>query len=48
MSALLILLILALVFGGLGLAIHLLWVVAVVLFIVWLVLVATGGRRSRL
>jgi multisubunit Na+/H+ antiporter MnhG subunit len=42
----LVLLILALVFGGLGFAIHALWIVAVVLFIAWVITFALGRSRS--
>lgn len=48
MTAVLAVLILALIFGGLGFAIHVLWIVAVVLGIVWLVLMATHSPRTRL
>ena len=48
MGIILVLLILALIFGGLGFAIHALWIVAVVLFIAWVVAFAMGrGRSSR-
>jgi len=40
------LLILALLFGGLGFALHALWIVAVVLLVAWLVALVTGrGAR---
>jgi hypothetical protein len=48
MGIILVLLILALIFGGLGFAIHALWIVAVVLFIAWVVALALGrGGSSR-
>lgn len=52
MGVVLLVLLLALIFGGLGFAIHALWIIAVVVFIVWLLgflLRATSplGRRSR-
>jgi hypothetical protein len=45
----LIVLLLALLFAGLGFALHLLWIIAVVLFIAWLVGVGlrSGERRAR-
>jgi hypothetical protein len=43
----LIILILALVFGGLGFVLPVLWIIAGVLFVCWLVGLALGhGRRS--
>lgn len=46
MGLVLLLLLLALIFGGLGFAVHALWVIAVVLFLVWVVAALTGaGRR---
>lgn len=53
MGIILLVLLLALVLGGLGFAAHVLWIIAVVVFIAWLVGFAfaggelTGGRRSR-
>ncbi len=42
-----IVLVLALIFGGLGFALHILWIVAVVLFVAWLIGLALGvGRKS--
>ncbi len=39
---------LALIFAGVGFAVHILWIVAVVLFVLWLVGLVTGvGRKSR-
>jgi len=46
MGIILVLLLLALIFGGLGFAIHALWIVAVVLFIAWMVAFALGRGRS--
>ena len=43
---LLLALLLVLIFFGVGFAIHLLWIVAVVLFVVWLVGVALGRGES--
>ncbi len=47
----LLVLLLVLLFAGLGFALHVLWIVAVVLFVIWLVGFALGkgegaGRRS--
>ena len=53
MGVILIVLLIALLLGGLGFAAHLLWFIAVVVFIAWLVGFAFGGgvlssgRRSR-
>jgi hypothetical protein len=45
---LLLLLVAALIAGGVGFAIHLFWIIAGVLFVAWLVLTAIGSsRRSR-
>jgi hypothetical protein len=46
MGIILVLLLLALIFGGLGFAIHTLWIVAVVLFIIWAVAFILGRGRS--
>jgi hypothetical protein len=46
MGIILVLLILALIFGGLGFAIHALWIIAVVLFVVWAVAFILGRGRS--
>lgn len=47
MGLILVVLLLALVFAGLGFAIHVLWIIAVILFVVWLVGFALGkGRKS--
>ena len=37
MGLILFVLLLALIFGGLGFAVHALWVIAVVLFLLWLI-----------
>jgi hypothetical protein len=47
MGLFLVILLLAIIFFGAGFALHLLWIVALVLLVVWLVsLVATRGRAS--
>lgn len=41
------LLILALLFGGVGFAIHALWIVAVILFLLWIIgFLVRGAERS--
>lgn len=48
MGALLLLLLLAVILAGVGFAIHVLWWVAVAVFVVWLVSLFVGrGSRSR-
>src|ERR1035438_2154728 len=47
MGIILVLLILALIFGGLGFAIHALWIVAVVLLIAWAVMFRSEGTSER-
>ncbi len=53
MGIILLVLLLALLFGGLGFAVHALWIVAVVIFIAWLLGFglargeAAGGRGAR-
>jgi hypothetical protein len=50
MGIILLVLLLVLLFGGLGFALHALWIAAVILFIAWLVgfVVARGsGRYAR-
>ena len=37
MGVILVVLLLALLFGGLGFAIHALWIVAVIVFVAWLI-----------
>ena len=45
---LIVLLVLALILGGAGFFLHILWVVAVVLFVLWVVFFAVGhGRGTR-
>jgi hypothetical protein len=47
MGPILVLLLIALVLAGVGFAVHVLWIVAVVFLIAWLVgLVLGTGRRS--
>jgi len=48
MGLILILLILALIFAGAGFALHVLWIIAIVFFVAWLVGLAfgRGSRRS--
>jgi hypothetical protein len=47
MGLILILLLLAVLFAGVGFALHVLWIVAVIFFVAWLVGLALGkGRRS--
>ncbi|HEV2638228.1 MAG TPA: hydrophobic protein [Actinocrinis sp.] len=53
MGVILLVLLLALILGGLGFAAHVLWIIAVVLFVVWLIGFGfaggelSSGRRSR-
>lgn len=52
MGLILLVLLLALVFGGLGFVVHALWIVAVVIFVLWILGfllsgTSTFGRRSR-
>ncbi len=46
MGLFLLVLVLALIFAGVGFAVHLLWIVAVVLFVAWLVGLVLGVGRS--
>jgi hypothetical protein len=47
MRLILVVLLLALIFAELGFAIHVLWIIAAILFVVWLVGFALGkGRKS--
>lgn len=47
MGLILIFLILAVIFGAVGFAIHVLWIIAVVLFVCWAIGLAFGqGHRS--
>lgn len=53
MGVILLVLLLALLLGGLGFAVHALWVIAVIVFLAWLIgfgisrgeAAGTGGRR---
>jgi hypothetical protein len=48
MGLVLLVLLLALLFGGLGFAVHFLWIIAVVLAVLWLVgFVMRSGEGSR-
>ncbi len=51
MAIILLVLLLALILGGLGFAIHILWWIALVVLVIWLVgflvRVGEGGSRSR-
>ena len=48
MGLLLVLLVIALILAGVGFAIHVLWIVAVIFVVAWLVGLALGlGRKSR-
>jgi|HubBroStandDraft_5_1064220.scaffolds.fasta_scaffold1571692_1 hypothetical protein len=47
MGLILIVLLLALLFGGLGFAVHTLWFVAAILFVFWLIGFAFGKGRSK-
>jgi hypothetical protein len=46
MGVFLLVLLLALIFAGAGFALHILWIVAVVLFVAWLVGLVLGVGRS--
>jgi hypothetical protein len=46
MGLFLLVLLLALLFAGAGFALHILWIVAVVLFVAWLVGLVLGVGRS--
>ena len=46
MGIFLLVLLLALIFAGAGFALHILWIVAVVLFVAWLVGLVPGVGRS--
>lgn len=45
MALVVVLLLLALLFGGLGFAVHALWIVAVVLALVWIIGFLVGGAE---
>ena len=47
MRLILVVLLLAVIFAGLGFAMHALWIIAVILFVFWIVDFALGnGRKS--
>jgi hypothetical protein len=45
-GVILLLLLLALILGGLGFAVHVLWIVAVIVFVLWLLALVLGHGRS--
>jgi hypothetical protein len=48
MGLILVLLIVAIILAGVGFAIHILWIIAAVFFVAWLVgLVVGAGRKSK-
>jgi hypothetical protein len=48
MGLILVLLVIALILAGVGFAVHVLWIIAVIFFIAWLVgLVIGTGRKSK-
>jgi hypothetical protein len=48
MGLILVLLIIAVILAGVGFAIHILWIIAAVFFIAWLIgLVLGAGRKSK-
>jgi hypothetical protein len=48
MGIILVLLLIALIMAGVGFAIHVLWIVAVIFFVAWLVGLVLGvGRKSK-
>jgi hypothetical protein len=48
MGLILVLLIIAIILAGVGFAIHILWIIAAIFFIAWLVgLVLGSGRKSK-
>jgi hypothetical protein len=47
MGIILILLLLALIFAGVGFALHVLWIIAVIFFVAWLVGLALGKGSRR-
>jgi hypothetical protein len=48
MGPFLVILVIALVLAGVGFAVHLLWILAVIVFVVWLVGLLLGvGRKSK-
>jgi hypothetical protein len=48
MGLILVLLVIAVILAGVGFAIHILWIIAAIFFIAWLVgLVLGAGRKSK-
>jgi hypothetical protein len=47
MGIVLLLLLLALIFAGVGFALHVLWIIAIVFFVAWLVGLAFGKGSRR-
>jgi hypothetical protein len=47
MGVILVLLLLALIFAGVGFALHVLWIIAVIFFVAWLVGLAFGRGANR-
>jgi hypothetical protein len=47
MGIILLLLLLAVIFAGVGFALHVLWIVAVIFFVAWLVGLAFGKGNRR-
>ena len=48
MGLILVLLVIALILAGVGFAVHVLWIIAVIFFVAWLVgLVLGAGRKSK-
>jgi hypothetical protein len=47
MGIILLLLLLALIFAGVGFALHVLWIIAIVFFVAWLVGLAFGKGSRR-
>ncbi|HEY2565332.1 MAG TPA: hypothetical protein VGI44_16590 [Acidimicrobiales bacterium] len=47
MGIILLLLVLAVIFAGVGFALHVLWIVAVIFFVAWLVGLAFGKGSRR-
>lgn len=47
MGLILLLLLLALIFAGVGFAVHVLWIIAIVFFVAWMaVALSRGGARK--
>ncbi len=47
MGVILLLLLIALIFAGVGFALHVLWIIAVIFFVAWLVGLAFGRGSNR-